>query len=39
MSTAGLMADNEVRAYDRPTTLSSASRGEGGMREQGDATW
>ena len=39
MSTAGLKADNEVRVYDRPTTLSSASRGEGGMREQGDATW
>ena len=36
MSTAGLKADNEVRVYDRPTTLSSASRGEG---EQGDATW
>ena len=33
MLTAGLEADNEVRAYDRLTTLSSASRGEGGIRE------
>ena len=38
MSTVGLRADNEVRAYDGPMTLSSASKGEGGMREQGDTT-